>query len=322
MIHRSGATTRPKTWKVLGIFFAAFSLMALAACAEEPPADPNTPWLEPGCYSSELPGVPDFQFNGKANVANNAHGFADEEGNLSEDGSCEGTATEHNAIVRAPNHDAAVAACASVGQTVSTPPQLVDYGYNVPVDAWACINQVEDPDIVEFSSNSTVTVNMAGGTEEEPTTTTVDFTGLSTGTWDPADGAFVLNQTVDDGVFFTSDGIDVAYSALQNGTTNGNFDPATGDGGFTLDVTMSLLSVLGGALQIDQPCEIGALFNFEGALDFDTGVASVTQEGFDLTAPGEGQCGALGETIAAMFEGDGVHTAEMAIQVLPAPAAD
>lgn len=323
MIQRSRASARPNPRKVLAILFAAFSVVALAACVEEPPpTDPNTPWMEPGCYSSDMEGVPDFEFSGQANTFHNSTGFFDEDGNLVEDGSCEGTPGEPGTVVRANGNDAAIAACAGAGITVSTPPQLVDYGYNTPVDAWACINQVEDPEIVEFSSDSTVTVNMASVDEEGETTyTTVDFSGLSTGTWDPGSGDFVLNQTVDDGSFGTSIGVTVGYTAAQNGTSTGSFDPVTGEGGFTLDVAMSLVT-LNETLPIDQPCTIGALLEFEGALDFDTGVASVDQEGFTMTPPGEGECGAIGPLISDMFAGGGEHLAEMAIQVLPAPAAE
>ena len=117
--------------------------LGMAACTEEPPStpgDPTTPWLAAGCLDSAVPGVPDFQFTGVANAANNAYGFATGGiPELSEDGTCTGTPTQHNSIVRSPDAAGAVTICGDLGLPVTNPPRLIDWGYDVPLDAWACI---------------------------------------------------------------------------------------------------------------------------------------------------------------------------------------
>lgn len=114
----------------------------LSACGPDVPStpgDPSTPWLAAGCLSSAAPGVPDFRFNGIANAADNAHGL-EVGGVLSEDGTCTGTPTDYNSVVRAVDAAGAVAICASLDRPVVDPPRLIDFGYNVPIDAWACID--------------------------------------------------------------------------------------------------------------------------------------------------------------------------------------
>ncbi len=132
-----------RTRLVLAIVLATAGL-AMAACTEDPPpdpGDPTTPWLAAGCIDSVVSGVPDFYFNGVANAASNAHGFATGgDPALSEDGTCTGTPTEYNSIVRAGDAAAAIAACDDLGASVTSPPRLIDFGYNVPIDAWACID--------------------------------------------------------------------------------------------------------------------------------------------------------------------------------------
>jgi hypothetical protein len=125
---------------VLLIVTAAVAALALGACAPDPgPSGPApTPWLAAGCIDSTVPDVPDFSFSGIANQANNATGHDTGDG-LSSDGTCTGTPSDPNAVVRAADLSAAVTACAVVGSTVVNPPRLVDFGYQVPVDAWACI---------------------------------------------------------------------------------------------------------------------------------------------------------------------------------------
>lgn len=114
--------------------------MTLAACGTEPPSDPSTPWMAAGCKDSPTAGVPDFRFNGIANSLNNSTAFDTGGGVLSEDGTCTGTAIYPGTVVRGADQAAAVAACATLGITVTTPAHLVDSGYNVPIDAWTCID--------------------------------------------------------------------------------------------------------------------------------------------------------------------------------------
>lgn len=115
---------------------------ALSACAPDAPGDPSTRWLAAGCIDSAVPGVPDFRFSGVADAADNASGFAVDEGvppTLSEDGTCTGTPTDYNSIVRATDLAGAVSVCAGLDRPVVNPPRLIDFGYDVPIDAWACV---------------------------------------------------------------------------------------------------------------------------------------------------------------------------------------
>lgn len=115
---------------------------ALSACAPNSPGDPSTKWLAAGCIDSSVPGVPDFRFTGVANTASNAFGFATDEAippTLSEDGTCTGTPTDYSSVVRAADAAAAATDCAGLGLPVVNPPRLVDFGYDTPIDAWACI---------------------------------------------------------------------------------------------------------------------------------------------------------------------------------------
>ncbi len=118
-------------------------MAALSACTTDPPAtpeDPSTRWLAAGCVDSAVPGVPDFRFSGVANVASNAHGFATgSDPALSEDGTCSGTPTDYSSVVRAVDSAGAAAVCADLDLPVTNPPRLIDFGYNTPIDAWACV---------------------------------------------------------------------------------------------------------------------------------------------------------------------------------------
>ena len=132
MEHRS-----PRTWLLLPVLLAAG---ALAACAPPPtPADPTTPWFEPGCVDSSIPGIPDFRFSGVANEVGNGIGF-EVEGMLSEDGTCTGEESTPGTIVRAATQAGAIAACADLEITVTNPARLVDFGYEAPIDAWTCLD--------------------------------------------------------------------------------------------------------------------------------------------------------------------------------------
>lgn len=263
-----------------------------------------------------MPGVPDVNFSGVANVANNSTAYLDEEGAYSEDGTCTGVTLEKGTIVRAADAAGASALCADAGLTVSDPPRLIDYGYAVPSDAWACVNQVVEPDVIQFNSPSSVAVTMFGGTVEEPTETTVNFNGNSTGTWTKNDtGDFVMNLTVDDGTFDANSPIGlvtVGYSAVQVGTSVGAFDPATGEGGFSLAVDMNLNTLNGSPMP--QPCAISTSFDLEGSIDLATGTATVSQENFEMTPPGDADCGGLGALIGPMLV-DGTNQGVMTFQV-------
>lgn len=133
MEHRS----RTRAWMLVPVALAA---VMLAACTPPPtPSDPNTPWLEPGCIDSSIPGVPDFEFSGVADELENGTAF-EVEGSLSEDGTCTGTPTESGVIVRAADQSGAIAVCGGLGISVTNPARLVDFGYDAPIDAWTCLD--------------------------------------------------------------------------------------------------------------------------------------------------------------------------------------
>lgn len=115
---------------------------ALSACGSPPPTDTSTRWLAAGCIDSAVPGIPDFQFTGVANTANNANGFATDDlepPTLSDDGTCTGTPTDYSSVVRSTDAAGAAGICTGLGLSVVNPPRLVDFGYAAPLDAWACI---------------------------------------------------------------------------------------------------------------------------------------------------------------------------------------
>jgi hypothetical protein len=292
------------------------ALALAAACTPPPEPDPTTPWLPAGCLDSEMPGVPDFKFNGVANVANNATAYLDD-GVYVEDGSCDGATRETGTIVRAATEADAAAACAALGIVVTAPGNLAQYGYPAPVDAWACASEAEAPGVIEFSGPAQVEVTMFGGTEEEPTETTVPFSGTVSGTWDEATGDFAMGQEIDAGSFAVENSpigpITVFYTASQPSAATGSFDPATGEGGFQSEVVMTLVG-LNGPEGMPQPCDIVSSFDFTGAIDLATGQATVSQDDFTMTPPGDTDCGGLGALIGPMLAG-GSNSAVMTFQV-------
>lgn len=135
------ASKRARVMLIAPLVVAGF---ALAACTTPPTTTPPTPWLEAGCIDSSVPGVPDFNFNGQANEADNATSHATG-GVVSEDGSCSGAVDDTGTIIRASDSAGAVTACDAVGITVTDPARLVDFGYEAPIDAWTCIDVAAPP---------------------------------------------------------------------------------------------------------------------------------------------------------------------------------
>ncbi len=313
-MSRTSVLARTRRRLVLPLSICALTLVA--ACTPPPEPDPTTPWMAAGCIDSDLPGVPDFRFNGVANTANNATAYL-VDGVYVDDGSCEGAETEKGTIVRAADQAGAIAECAALSIVVTSPGNLSEYGYAAPADAWACTNESEAPGLVEFSGPGEVAVTMYGGTPEEPTETTVPFTGTVSGTWDQATGDFALGQEIDPGSFAVENSpigpITVFYTAAQDGVASGSFDPATGAGGFDMAVTMTLVG-LNAPEGMPQPCDIGTEFSLEGAIDLDTGIATVSQDDFVMTPPLDTDCGGLGALIGPMLV-DGSNSAVMTFQV-------
>lgn len=307
----SPVVSRARTRALVVLSVAALTMAAACVPPPAPEPDPVTPWLEPGCIDSTQPGVPDFTFSGLANVLNNAVAYLDEEGQYSEDGSCQGVTTESGTIVRANTQADAATVCANLGVPVAEPPRLVDHGYAAPIDAWTCVGE-PPADFVEFSGPGTVEVTIQG--DGDPTT--VPFTGEGSGSWNRGNGDFALNLSIDDGFFNANTPLgpmDVYYTAVQDGTALGNFDPATGVGGFDMGVTMTLVG-LNAPEGMPQPCDLVTSFQFEGAIDLDTGVATVSQDDFDITPPGADDCGGLGALIGPMLS-EGERSATMTFQV-------
>lgn len=121
------------------LLLAPVAVIGLAVVSCAPTPKPPTPWLAAGCIDSSIPGVPDFNFNGFANQADNANSHA-VGGVVSDDGTCSGPVDDTGTIVRAADSAAAVTACDDAGQPVTNPARLVDFGYEAPVDAWTCVD--------------------------------------------------------------------------------------------------------------------------------------------------------------------------------------
>ncbi len=139
------ATTRSRHQRTVIVVALLAAAASLSACTTDPPptpGDPTTPWLAAGCLDSPVPGVPDFYFTGIANAADNVYAFANDAvpPALSEDGTCTGTPTEHDVMVRTADAAGAIEICADLGQEVVNPPRPIDYGYVVPIDAWLCLD--------------------------------------------------------------------------------------------------------------------------------------------------------------------------------------
>ena len=115
------------------------SALALGGCTTG--GGGNTPpWLAAGCIDSSIPGLPDFVFSGYPNYLYNGH--STQVGGIdSEDGTCTGDISVPGTVVQAANMPLAIAVCAELGVTVTSPAHLATNGYAVPTDAWACVDQ-------------------------------------------------------------------------------------------------------------------------------------------------------------------------------------
>lgn len=96
--------------------------------------------------------------------------------------------------------------------------------------------------------------------------------------------------------------ITVGYGA-QAGPATGSFDPATGLGGFSTDLTMTVLTIdlLGG--EVPPPCDVVFNLALTGQIDPGTGVLTVNQGGFSVVPPAEDDCGGLGGIMGQLLGG-------------------
>jgi hypothetical protein len=130
--------------------------------------------------------------------------------------------------------------------------------------------------------------------EGPPIVLTPSLPGDATGAWwSPPTGAFSTNLTFDGGIIDVVAGdlsIPIGYSAAQSGPAVGGFDPTTGQGGFSADVLLTVTSfdLGGGPEPMEQPCVLALGLDLEGAIDLDTGMLEVSQDGFSVTPPAEG----------------------------------
>ncbi len=108
--------------------------------------------------------------------------------------------------------------------------------------------------------------------------------------------------------------LSVGLEAEQTRTAVGFSDPATGNGGISagVKVTIASLDAGTGPAPMPQPCVATTSFDFTGGIDAD-GVLEVSQAEFEFNAPGEADCGGLGGLIGPMLEGSnlGVLTFEV-----------
>ena len=135
----------------------------------------------------------------------------------------------------------------------------------------------------------------------------VPLNGTAAGSWQHGgSGAFQADLTFANDTF----GIDVpnvglitvGYSAQAQPAT-GNFDPATGLGGFNTDLTMTVLTIdaLGG--DVTPPCDVVFNLALTGQIDPGTGILTVTQSGFTVLPPANDDCGGLGGIMGQLLGG-------------------
>lgn len=147
----------------------------------------------------------------------------------------------------------------------------------------------------------------------------VPLNGTASGLWEHGgSGSFQVDLAFADDTF----GIDVpdlgtitvGYSASQAQQATGNFDPATGLGGFDTDLTMTVLSIdaLGG--DVAPPCDV--VFNLElaGQIDPGTGILDVTQSAFTVVPPADDDCGGLGGIMGQLLGGP-LNSASLSFEV-------
>lgn len=145
--------------------------------------------------------------------------------------------------------------------------------------------------------------------EGPPIVLTPSLPGNATGAWwSPPTGAFSTNLTFDDGIINVTAGdvtIPIGYSAAQSGPAVGSFDPTTGLGGFSADVVLTVTSVDlgGGADPMAQPCALTMGLDLQGAIDLNTGMLEVSQDGFSVAPPAAEDCGGLGGVIGQLLGG-------------------
>lgn len=159
------------------------------------------------------------------------------------------------------------------------------------------------------TSNVTFEIPDPNDPEGPPIVLTPSLSGDASGAWwSPPSGAFSTNLTFDDGIIDVVAGdltIPIGYSAAQSGPAVGGFDPTTGLGGFSADVVLTVTTVdLGGGPDpMAQPCALTMELDLEGAIDLDTGMLEVSQDGFSVTPPAEDACGGLGGIIGQLLGG-------------------
>jgi hypothetical protein len=123
----------------------------------------------------------------------------------------------------------------------------------------------------------------------------VDINGTATGSW-LVSGDFEADLDIADGTFELEvpdvATLSIAYAAEASPAT-GFFDRATGAGGLSTDLTMTVqeIDLLG---EIEPPCDVVFQLDLTGSIDAGTGVLTVTQSSFDVQTPDEEDCSGLG----------------------------
>jgi hypothetical protein len=175
--------------------------------------------------------------------------------------------------------------------------------------------------VVDFDSAATGNIHIDIPLPDDPNVlipVDVPLTGGAIGVWNASGaGAFQVDLTFDDSAFTIAVPdltVVVGFSAEQVGAANGLFDPATGDGGFSTDLALTVLSIdaLGGP--VPQPCVVTLALDLTGQINLTTGLLEVSQDVFTVTPPAAEDCGGLGAIIGALLGGP-LNSASLSFEV-------
>ena len=183
----------------------------------------------------------------------------------------------------------------------------------VALVAGACIPPPDPaPKKIDFDSAATSDVTFEipdpNDPEAPPIVLTPTLPGHAAGTWSLKTGALSADLTFDDGIIDVSANgmtIPIGYTAATAAPAEGTFDPQTGAGSLSTDVilTVTTVDLGGGANPMEQPCALTLGLELDGAIDLDTGMLEVTQDGLGVTPPAEVECGGLGGVIGMLLGG-------------------
>lgn len=181
--------------------------------------------------------------------------------------------------------------------------------------AGACIPPPDPgPRRVDFDSDGALALAVNYGSLAEPDITVTEFELAATGSWLADDtGDFSADLVFADATLTAADGplgaVSVVFSASQDGTASGNFDPDTGVGGFDTSVTLTLETIDSGSgpEPVEQPCDIEVSMAFTGSINLGNGWLTGQDADPVFTTMGPGDCGGLGAVLAPAIPGVDQH---------------